>query len=156
MMESFRIFLESEESENVKKTVSKLPKTHQKLLDGYKFKYTPGNTLQGDDQHIGYIHQDKIVVAAPWFYSRSFTTLHEIAHLVFEKLMTPELKKKWEKLFQSTKKEQLAKTSKECRSSLNQGAEEIFCMVYANVYSKHKIETYNHPKWVDFIEKEVP
>ena len=63
---NFRNFMESEEEErNVNKLLSRLPKGHRALLDGYKFRYTPGNTLNGDNQHIGYIHRDKIVVAAP-------------------------------------------------------------------------------------------
>ena len=41
------------------------------------------------------------------------------------------------------------------KSSLNQGAEEIFAMSYANYYSKHKILTYNHPKWMNFIKEKV-
>jgi hypothetical protein len=139
--ESFRHFLENEEKENVNKMLAKLPKGHQKLLKGYKFHYTPGNTLKGDDEHIGFIHNDKIVVAAPWNYGREFTTLHEIAHLVWEKLMTPKLKKEWEAIVKRTKNKQ------------DQNPEELFCMAYACHYAKHKVKVHDHPEWHDFIAK---
>lgn len=146
-MNGFKIFIEtSEEEKNVKDTISLLPKSHQKLLDGYKFKFTPGNTLKGDNDHIGYIHKDRIVVAAPWHYGRGFTTLHEIAHLVWEKLMTPALKNKWGKLFIQEKK----KMPK--NSALDQIAEEIFCMAYAATYCKHPPVTYTNDKWQKFIK----
>ena len=147
-MNFIQFFNESEEEEkNVLATIKNLPKKHQKLLHGYKFKYTPGNTLKGDDQHIGYIHNDKIVVAAPWNYSREFTTLHEIAHLIYEYVMTTELKKEWEKLF---KKEKI--NMKKC-SALDQNAEEIFCMVYAATYAKHPPKTYMNKNWQNFIKR---
>jgi len=147
MMEGFRTFLESEEHENVKAMISKLPLGHQKLLDGYKFKYTPGNTLKGDDEHIGYIHKDKIVVAAPWNYGREFTTLHEIAHLVFEYKMTSTLKKEWSSIVKKTKKE-MGKSP-----ALNQNDEEIFAMTYASVYAKHPPTTYHNEERFNFIKK---
>lgn len=150
-MDSFRIFFETEEEDNVKDTISKLPKSHQKLLNGYKFKFTPGNTLKGDDQHIGYIHKDRIVVAAPWHYSRSFTTLHEIAHLVYEKLVDKALRKKWSDLMKKTKKGQI-KNRPSVKSAINQNDEEIFAMSYANFYARHKVQTYDHPEWMDFIK----
>ncbi len=140
MFEGFRIFLENEEEENVKAMISKLPKGHQKLLDGYKFKYTPGNTLKGDNDHIGYIHKDKIVVAAPWNYGREFTTLHEIAHLVWEYKMTPKLKKEWSAVVKKNPIRQ------------KQNDEELFAMAYACHYAKHKIKVHDHPEWRKFIE----
>lgn len=156
-MKSFREFLlESEETDNVKTMIAKLPAGHRKLLNGYKFKFTGGNTLKGDNDHIGLIHQDKITVAAPWNYPRAFTTLHEIGHLVWEYKMTPKLKKKWEKLVGTTKKSQKQNLPKKCHSALDQNAEEIFCMVYANVYAKHPIGTYSNPEWMAFIKNEVP
>lgn len=140
MFEGFRTFLEDEEKENVKAMISKLPKGHQRLLHGYKFKYTPGNTLKGDDEHIGYIHKDKIVVAAPWNYGREFTTLHEIAHLVWEYKMTPKLKKEWSKVVKKNPIRQ------------KQNDEELFAMAYACHYAKHKIKVHDHPEWRKFIE----
>lgn len=140
MMDGFKLFLENEESENVKKMISKLPKGHQKLLDGYKFKYTPGNTLKGDDEHIGYIHKDKIVVAAPWNYGREFTTLHEIAHLVWEYKMTPKLKKEWSACVKKNPIRQ------------KQNDEELFAMAYACHYAKHKIKVHDCPAWHEFMK----
>ena len=152
MLIGFRIYLETEEEENVKTMISKLPKGHQALLNGYKFKYTPGNTLKGDKEHIGYIHQDKIVVAAPWAYSREFTTLHEISHLVIEKLFTPKLKKEWSSLLKKTKPEQM-KNNPSTKSALDQNDEEILCMVYAATYAKHPPVTYLNKAWQDFVKR---
>lgn len=151
---NFRNFLESEEEKNVHKLLSRLPKGHRALLDGYKFRYTPGNTLNGDNEHIGYIHKDKIVVAAPWNYSRSFTTLHEIAHLVYEYLMTPELKKEWSELVKKTKHKQMAKfDSKEQKKALDQNDEEIFSMAYAANYSFHAPVIWHNEEWSKFMHK---
>lgn len=151
-MKNFKTFIESKEKEDVSQIIAKLPKNHQKLLNGYKFKYTPGNTLEGDDEHIGYIHKDKIVVAAPWHYSRSFTTLHEIAHLVYEKLVSNDLKTKWKKIIKETIKEQIDK-NKKSSNALKQNDEELFCMAYAATYAKHPPATYLNEKWQDFIHK---
>lgn len=151
-MEGFKLFLESEESKNVKALIAKLPKSHQKLLNGFKIRFTSGNTLPGDDGHVGYIHKDKIVVAAPFLYSRSHVLLHEISHLFWEKGMSKEQKGEWEKLFKKYKKSHQKTLPEEAQSALDQNAEEIFCMVYANYYSKHQNTTYNHPKWMEFIK----
>jgi type II secretory pathway component PulC len=132
-----------------------LPKSHQNLLHGYKFKYTPNNTLKNDKGHIGYIWKDKIVVAAPWNYSRSFTTLHEIAHLVWEYKMTPELKKEWSKLVKKHKKEQKENIPKKSRDALDQNEEEIFSMTYATLYSKHPVITYYNKDWMEFISSKL-
>ena len=150
---NFKTFLEQkniEEEKNVKKMLSLLPKRHRKLLDGYKFTFTPGNVLNGDNQHVGYIHNNKIVVAAPWNYSRGFTTLHEIAHLIWETLMTKELKKEWSETLKKAKKEM------EKSDSLKQNDEEIFCMVYATTYSKHPPTTYSNENLQNFIRNKVP
>jgi len=153
---NFRTFLENEEKRNVEKLLSKLPKGHRKLLQGYKFRFTPGNTLNGDHQHIGYIHKDKIVVAAPWNYSRSFTTLHEIAHLVWEYLITPSLKKEWSELVKNTKKAQMNKFSRpEQKNALKQNDEEIFCMSYAATYSNHAPVIWHNQDWLKFMTEKV-
>lgn len=155
MFKGFKIFIESEVEKNVKNMISNLPKGHQKLLKGYKFRYTPGNTLKGDNEHIGYIHKDKIVVASPWNYGREFTTLHEIGHLVYEYKMTPELKKEWAKIVKKNKEEQKLKVPKKSRNSLDQNDEEIFAMVYATVYSKHPVVAYYNKEWIDFIANKL-
>lgn len=156
MYKNFKLFLETEEENNVKRLIKSLPKGHQNLLNGYKFVYTPNNTLKGDNQHIGYIYKNKIVIAAPWNYGRAFTTLHEIAHLVWEYKLDKDLRKEWESLVQKTKQEFIKSLPKKNQDSLKQNAEEIFCMVYANVYSKHALLTYSNPKWEEFLLNKVP
>lgn len=140
----FKLFLEFEEKENVKKTIKKLPDGHQFLLKGYKINFTPRNTLNGDKDHIGFIFKNKIEVSAPWRYSREFTTLHEIGHLVYEKLMTKDLKKEWAKVVKKNKKQN------------QDNDEENFCMAYAATYSKHPPTTHSHPEWIKFIKEKVP
>lgn len=137
----FRLFIENEEKKNLEATIKKLPKSHQNLLRGFHVKYQSGNTIKGDDGHIGFIQGNKIVVAAPWNYSREYTTLHEIGHLIFEKLVTPETKKQWNEL---VKKE---KNKKE------KDSEELFCMVYAQVYAQNKTMKFDHPNLEDFVSK---
>lgn len=137
--------LESEEEEkNVKATIAKLPAKHRALVRGFKVKFTGGNTLSGDDDHIGVIDDDEITVAAPWHYGREFTFLHEIAHMVYEKLMTPKLKKEW------------AEVVKKNPNRQRQNDEELFCMAYACCYAKHKIFVHHHEKWDEFIKTKVP
>ena len=151
---NFKIFLENEEQKNVLKLLHSLPKKHRTLLKGYKFKYTPNNTLAGDNNHIGYIHRDKIVVAAPWNYSRSFTTLHEIAHLVWEKLMDEKLKSKWSDLVKKTLPKQKEKFKHPAqKDALDQGVEEIFCMAYAASFSTHSPTIWYNDEWVKFMHE---
>ena len=142
-MRSFIQFVEqkSEEQKNLKATIDKLPKKHRMLLANFKIKLTCKNTLDNDTNHIGNINKYDIVVAAPWNYGREFTTLHEIAHLIFEKLVTEKQKQEWNKL---CKKFYNKKPKMNC--------EEVFCMVYASNYSTHHIETYNIPELTDFIK----
>lgn len=146
MMNGFKLFVEAqtEEEKNVQALIKKLPKGHQKLLKGYKFKYQGGNTLKGDDGHIGVIFKDKITVAAPWNYGREFTTLHEIAHLVWEYKMTPELKKEWNTISKKNPKQN------------QDNSEENFAMAYACHYAKHKVKVHDHPEWHNFIKNKVP
>ena len=155
-MDEFKLFLETEEEKDVKSLISKLPKGHQKLLHGFKFTFTPGNTLKNDKEHIGYIHKDKVVVAAPFHYSRSMVVAHEIAHLVWEHLMTGSLKKEWEKLTKGSMDKHKKSQPKHNRSALEQNPEEIFAMTYAATYVKHAPATYLHPEWQHFISHKVP
>lgn len=132
----------SEEEKDIKRTLSKIPKGHAKLVQGYKWKFEPGNTLNGDDEHIGYIDdsEKEIAVAAPWNYGREFTILHEIGHRVWDRL-SPYLKREWEQIVKNTKRKQ------------NQSPEELFCMAYANHYAKNKIVIHDHNTWHKFIER---
>lgn len=140
----FKTFLEQNETymQDVHKTLRKLPKTHRKLIRGYKFEFQPTNTLKGDNDHIGYVDEakKKIVVASPWNYGREYTLLHEIGHTVWKYLVDDKSKKKWKSIVEKTKNRQ------------NQGSEELFCMAYANYYSKNKIEIHTHKTWDDFIK----
>lgn len=132
--------MESEEQKNINATLKKLPKKHRMLLNGFKVKFSPNNTIKGDHNHIGYIFKDKIEIAAPWNYGREFTFLHEIGHLLWEKIVTKEQKKAWSKIVLKNK------------NRLKQGDEELFCMAYANTYAKHKIKAHSNENWEKFIK----
>lgn len=141
---NFRKFLENEEKNDVLNTLSKIPQSHSALVQGFNWKFHPGNTLNGDNKHVGYMddHEREIAVAAPWNYGREFTILHEIAHKVWEKL-PPELQKAWVQLVSSTHRP---------REEQQQEPEEMFAMAYATAYVKHPPITYAFPKWIEFIK----
>ena len=141
-MKGFIQFFEqkSEERKNLDALIGRLPKKHQKLLKHFDIKYTCKNTLNGDDKHIGIISGYDVEVAAPWRYSREFTTAHEIAHLVWEKILNNRQREEWKKLCKLYKGEP------------KMNCEEVFCMVYAFNYSTHKVETYNIPKLINFVK----
>lgn len=141
-MENFKLFFEkTEEEKNVQQLIKKLPAAHRKLLNGYKFKYQGGNTLKGDDGHIGVIFKDKITVAAPWNYGREWVTLHEIAHLVWENFCDKKWQQEWKKTVKKHTKRQ------------KQNNEELWCMAYACHFANHKIETHSHPAWDAYMSK---
>ena len=139
----FREFLENttEEVDDIQRLLRKIPRGHARMVHGYKWKFQPGNTLKGDDEHIGYVDNNKkeIVIAGPWNYGREFTVLHEIGHQVYEKLST-ELRQQWQQIVSQTKHKQ------------NQNAQELFCMAYANHFAKNKIVIHNHPEWESFVK----
>ena len=141
---NFQAFFERSSNGDLDKLLVKIPKGHKELLNGFKFKYTHKNTLNGDAKHIGVIHKDKIEVAAPWNYGREFTTLHEIAHLVWAHKMNAKLKKEWCKLAKKTKE----KPKDNC--------EELFAMAYAQTYAKNKLKKYDFESWQEFIRTKVP
>lgn len=145
MMMTFKIFLENEEEKNIRQTLNKLPSRHSDLVRGYRFTLKGGNTLPGDDEHIGYMDEKpkEICVAAPWNYGREFTLLHEIGHQVWDKLVPDALKKRWVDIVRQTKDRQ------------KQSPEELFCMAYANFYAKNKMVIHDHPEWNKFI-KDLP
>lgn len=147
-MEFSRFFAESQEGEkDIRKTVGKIPKSHAKLIKGYKINFQPSNTLKGDDGHIGFIDEEKksITIASPWNYGREYTLLHEIGHAVWKYRLDDEDKSKW--------KEILAPIKKKHKKELNQNDEEIFCMAYAQVYAYNKIMKYDHKELTDFVRK---
>jgi hypothetical protein len=140
-MINFKTFFEqklSEEDKNIKETLKRLPKSHRALIEGYKFHLQDGNTLKDDDEHVGFLDDDKktIGIAGPWNYGREFTFLHEIAHKVWENILDANLKNAWKKIESSE-------------------PEEHFCMAYANFYTKNPIVKYDKPTWKKFI-KELP
>jgi len=145
----FRRFIsESAEYEgDLKKTLAKIPKAHSGLVKGYKFVFQPSNSLKGDDKHIGFIDEEKktITVAAPWNYGREFTVLHEIGHAVWKYTLDDGKRADWKKLVASAKKGD--------KKGLDQNDEEIFCMIYAQVYAKNKMEKYDHEKLTDFVRR---
>lgn len=152
---NFKLYLEGEEKEDIKKTIAKLPKQHQNLLKGYKYSFHGGNTLKGDKENIGMIYKDKITVASPWFYGREFVLLHEIGHLFFEKCLTSKQKKDWSNLVKKTKSDQIKKikNSGKSASAIKQNDEELFCMAYAQTYANTPVVKYDHPEWIEFIKK---
>ncbi len=141
-----------EEKKDIQKTLSKLPQSHQNLVKNYRWKFHAGNTLNGDNQHVGYIDDgDKeIAVAGPWGYGREFCVLHEVAHKVL-KVLPESIKHQWTDLLSKTKSAQI-QNNKDNEDALDQNAEEIFCMSYANFYAKHKLLTYSNPQWMEFIK----
>jgi hypothetical protein len=150
----FRDYIESdasmgEEKDDIVKTLSKLPPSHRNRVKGFDWKFQGGNTLSGDQQHVGYMdsQEKEIAVAAPWNYGREFTALHEIAHTIWESL-PPEVQKQWFHVVKNTK----PSADGQNNDSLNQNPEELFCMSYACYYAKHKIVTYYKPEWMNFIK----
>jgi hypothetical protein len=151
-MESFRQFFEvSEQERDIKHTLAKLPKSHSALIKGYKFKWEAGNTLKGDDEHVGIINPNtKIIrVAAPFNYPRQFTILHELAHKVFEAFVQPnkELLDRWKEIVKKTK----SKMKKLDPEVAKQNDEEAFAHAYGQFYCKTKLTKFDHPEWMKFI-----
>ena len=145
---SFREYLiksENSYKEEIKKTLNKLPATHSALIKGFKFEFQGGNTLKNDTQHVGMIDvaKKKIIIAATFRYGREWTILHELAHLIYAKFLTPVLIKEWKKITKSTK------MKKEDR----QDPQELFCHAYSCFYSKNKIVKFDFPEWEEFIKK---
>ena len=111
-MISFKEFVKAndmdEEKKDIEKTLKKLPHSHASLVKGYKWKFHSGNTLNGDNQHVGYIDDSdkEIAVASPWNYGREFTILHEVGHKVWENFVTPQMKNQWNKIVANTKNKQ--------------------------------------------------
>lgn len=142
----FLEFLEKdEEISDINRLLDSIPRSHAALVRGYAWKFQPGNTLDGDDEHVGYIDHGKkeIAVAAPWRYPREFTILHEIAHQVWNHL-TPDVREEWHQMVKKNPHRQ------------KQNDQELFCMAYAATYSTHPPITHYHPAWEKFIKERVP
>ena len=147
-MIGFKRFLEQQEEEkDIQNTLKKIPQSHAALVKGFSWKFHAGNTLDGDDQHVGYMddRSKEIAVAGPWNYGREFTILHEIAHTVWEK-MPPQVKQSWSQVVSQIEKSDEA---------LNQNPEELFCHFYAAFYSKNPPAKFYQKVPFEFI-KQLP
>ncbi len=148
----FRLFIENGEADEEKKdiaiTLQKIPPSHASLVHGFKWKFHGGNTLNGDDQHVGYMDDgDKeIAIAAPYNYPREITILHEIAHRVWENLPR-EIQAKWHQVCAHLTERQKQDPS------LKQSPEELFCMAYGNTYATTKLVKFDNPLWTQFIQQ---
>ena len=141
---NFKQFIESK-NPDLDATLHKLPKKIQALLKGYKYTFTPDNSLKNDKGHVGVIDKDKktIIISAPWNYGRELALLHEVGHLVWENLVSKEQKKEWILIVRGTKDKQ------------DQSPEELFSFAFANHYVHMKVEIHSHPTWEKFIKKIV-
>lgn len=147
-MMSFKKFFQNdadEEKRDIAKLLAKIPPQHAALVQGYRWRFQGGNTLSGDDQHVGYMdsQEKEICVAAPWHYARDFTVLHEIAHRVWEQFVqpNPQLVQQWKQIVANTKNRQ------------EQPPEELFSMAYAATFAKNPPAIHLHKEWVDFIKR---
>lgn len=134
------MFLQESDTD-ARDTVKKLPKKYRKLLRGYQFKFQNSNTLDHDDENIGKVQGNKITVAAPWFYPKEFTFLHEIGHVVWEKMIKgTSLEKQWKSLLKNTK------------NKVKQNDEEIFCHSFSAAYSTNPPLKHYHKNLINFIK----
>lgn len=148
-MMTFKEFLQddeaSEEQEDIAKLLAKIPPKHAALVRNFHWRFTAGNTIDNDQQHVGYMDDNdkEIAIAAPWNYGREFTVLHEIGHKVWENFVQPypQLIRLWTQIVGKTKNRQ------------DQPPEELFSMAYANHFVKNKIVIHTHPEWEAFVSK---
>ncbi len=142
-MLNFRKFFDkSEEEKDIEATLQKIPAKHRTLLQGYTYEFHNGNTLDGDNDHVGYMDPKHkvIAMASSWKYPKEWVFLHEIAHRVWDNLVDNEKKQEWQSIVKRTDNKQ------------NQSADELFCHAYAANYASHKIKIHNHPEWIEFIK----
>ena len=140
----FKSFLADSDRTDIHKTLERIPKGHRDFISKYSIAFQGGCTLKGDDKHIGEVDdvKKKIVVAAPWRYSREMCLLHEVGHLVWGKFVSEKQKEQWKDLCKKTKMD------KEDR----QEPEELFCQAYGATYSKRPPTTFYKPEWVRFVK----
>lgn len=145
----FKEFIKN--SADFQKTINKIPKKHYNLIKDYNIKFESGDVVSNDKNYIGIIDEkNKIIkISCPWYYSREFTFLHEIAHSVWKHILSDDNVKNWKQI---CKKYNIKNISKEAKKSLEQNSEEIFCMAYANFYTKHKLKTYDSKLFDNFIK----
>ena len=146
-MHGFRLYLEADEEamSDLKKTLSKLPKSHRDLVKDFDWAFEPGDTLKDFPGHIGRMDPEKkrITVAAPWNYGREYAILHEIGHLVWAAYVDDSRKQEWERIVRATGRKQ------------RQNPEELFAMAYATTYAKNKVLIHAHKTWDQFV-RQIP
>ena len=133
-IKSFKVFLKDNEDKRLKILLDKIPASHKSILKDVSIEFQNSHTLKGSKKYVGMVDDKEFKIAAPWHYGREFVILHEIAHLVYEYLLTDEEKKKW-------------------KSISPKDSVESFCHAYANFYSKHKIKSLDKKEHKDFISK---
>jgi hypothetical protein len=141
-----KLFLEQtkEQEENIKKTLAKLPKTHQKLMDGFKIVWQCDNVLKGDKGHVGLVDTEKktITLAAPFRWSSEHVLLHEIAHLIWNILVSKELKAKWAALMKKIK-----------RPLDEKNDEELFCHAFASHFCFNPTEKFSDDRLMNMVQE---
>ncbi len=50
-----KYFEESEEEEDIKRTLAKLPEAHRNFVRGFKISFQGRNTLNNDGEHVGVV-----------------------------------------------------------------------------------------------------
>jgi hypothetical protein len=152
--QSFIVENDQKFMKDVQHTLSGIPDSHKNLIKGYTYKTEIGNTLKGDEGHVGVIDEKKkrITIAAPWYYSREMVFLHEVAHAVWKYKLSSKDKKEWNDLVKKTINA-MKKENPETKKSLEQDNEELFAMSYAVCYGTHKNKTFYNEKWIEFIKK---
>jgi mRNA-degrading endonuclease RelE of RelBE toxin-antitoxin system len=153
-MNGFRIFFESKVHDEAQTTLEKLPKGHRDLIKDYKFDFQTGVNLKGYPDSIGIIHLGKndkqmIKVASPWRYPTEFALLHEIAHKIYEKLVSEKLRKEWSAIVKKVRPD----IKKIDKAVGGQDDEEIFAHSYAQFYTYNKMSKFDHGELQDFISK---
>lgn len=133
-LKSFKLFLKNDENNKLKNLLEKLPANHRNILKNIRIEFQNGHTIKGSKKFVGSADDKEFKIAAPWFYAREFVVLHEIGHLVWDKILTNQQKTEWKTI---------------CKNN----SEECFCHAYANFYAKHKLEFLNNSKQIDFITK---
>lgn len=146
-MVRFKKYLESEEKKDIKRTLEKIPEKHSLLVRDYEIVFQPNNTLKGDKGHIGLIDEKKkrMTIASPWNYPREYTLLHEIGHAVWKFILDKQHKNRWKALLKAERTKN--------KKNLCQDDEEIFCMIYAQVYAKNKMQKFENKVLEGFIRK---
>lgn len=145
-MMKFKEFLAEsfDDLKDVNKTLDRLPKQHRDFVKDFKFIFQSGNNIKGDAKHVGLVDVEKkiITISGPYFYSREWVILHELAHLVWKNCLTSNLRKKWTKIATNTK------------VKLEKDVEELFCFAYSQYYAEDKPNKYHkHAQWRQFIKK---